>query len=239
MAVVESNWKTVTQTARWRNLRDKTVCSAVGVGVIAAFQVIARNALRPSWTSYDGAHSARNPIDGTWGPITQAALYALAKLAGASSATLSQLEADGRAHKITRASATVLVWLAYYVERRVDLDVGGSRNTTPQPPVLGPLELAQIELPEGSTLPTWNERPALPSNLDVLGAQLPTCVPEEGNTFTLGKDGTVPDIKTGTSTTTTTSTTSSSSSTAAKVVGVGLAVAVGVALSRRKRKRRR
>lgn len=198
-----ADWTLPTPGATWNNLVARKACTAVGIGVIAAAQTVFRNALRGPWTSWDGSHELRPVSDGNWGPITQAALWSYAKLKGANDATLAQLKSAAQAKRITLESARVLVWCAYYQPRSVDLDVGGERNTTPQPAVLGALDLAQLTMPGDTKLPTWNIRPSLPPNLDALGAQLPACIDMVDPT-TLGGGGSTPTPNTNTNTNTNT-----------------------------------
>jgi len=228
---VASDWKAETAQAQWSNLRDRKSCSAVGVGVIAAFQAVARNALRAPWTSYDGQHSTRVPIDGTWGPITQAALYTVGKMRALDASTLDAIKSAGAAKSITLASAKALVWLSYYSPRNVDLDVDGEKVVRTDPARLGNLSFQQLELPADTRLPTWNIRPSLPGDLDALGSQAPTCV-DLVDPVTVG-GGTTPNTNTNTNTNTTTDS-SSGVGAFAIIVAAGLAVVA----SKRKKGRR-
>lgn len=226
-----SDWKAETDQAVWSNLRDRKSCSAVGVGIIAAFQIVARNALRAPWTSYDGQHSTRVPIDGTWGPITQAALYTVGKMRALDGLTLDKLKSAGGSKTITLESAKAMVWLSYYSPRNVDLDVGGEKVVRTDPARLGNLSYQQLELPASTVLPVWNIRPSLPGDLDALGSQTPACV-ELVDPISIG-GGTTPNTNTNTNTNTTT-TNSSGVGVFAIVVAAGLAIVA----SKRKKERR-
>lgn len=160
----------------WINRARNTRCTVPPIAFVAALQTVLRNALRGPWQSWDGSHATRPTIDGTWGPVTAAALWTLAKIRGASAQTLDDLRDSARTRAVTPEALRAGVWIAYHQPRLVDLDVGGARVQRTDPAELGTLDLEAIEVPANDTI-KFGVRPALPGDLGVLGAQSPVCLP--------------------------------------------------------------
>lgn len=173
-----SNFNSATaRSAWWKNLRSQQVCEGVGTGLIVALQIVLRGALKPGWRGPDGAsHSVRPAVDGTWGPITAAALWSYAGTRGPEAiAVRPTVEIDILGKKISVASTRLALWLAFYAPRHVDLAEGTGTVVREDAPILSPITLDEIQLPDDVILWKWLQRPAVPGDLTALGAQVPVC----------------------------------------------------------------
>jgi len=166
MTLARSDFLSATPgSAWWKNDRTAEVCSSTGAGVIASLQLVLRNALRGPWTSYDGTHTSRPLVDGSWGPGTNAALWAYLALLGF--ADRGVVAVSGSQQKISVATLRLGLWVAFYQPRRVDLDIQGERVRRVD------------QIPSDAQLLSWKTRPPVPGDLLGLGAVVPVCLSEQ------------------------------------------------------------
>ncbi len=187
-----SNFTTaLPEDAWWENLATREVCSGVGVGLIVALQLVLQGALKPPWRGPDGvSHSTRPKVDGNWGPITAAALWAYAGMRGKEDRR-GTVAVDISQKRISLASAVLALWLTYYTKRLVELPEGTGFVKREDPAILGATDIENIVIPEDAELWKWLQRPNVPGDLASFGAALPVCRPKLGGRD-IGPGGVVP-----------------------------------------------
>ncbi len=189
---IESNFPSSEPLARWL---DKTadgelfLCTTTGIGFIASIQTVLRNALTAPWSSYDGGHSQRVGIDGNWGPITNAGVWALAKQRSAPQSYVDAVRSAARTKVLSLDAQKVGVWLAYYQPRGWTLAVEGVPSSRVDPSELRDATLDQIIFPAGTIPLRWAQRPSVPPNWGGYAAARPTRVPLPFAEVVLGQPG--------------------------------------------------
>lgn len=242
------NWQSGNPLDAWFSVASSSapgaprqICAGQGRGIIKALQ--------RKLNSLGGLIGPALTIDGNWGANTQTALtQAVNRVANSATDATdrsyfreieTRLGADGRSRNISRESARIGVWVAYYLQ---NYDGTATRRA----------EL--VSLPDNTVLPRFGSSPdddrgVNGGNLTCWDAAGPAPTPatrEQVDTArTTGSTGVVPGgggtTGTGTGTTTTTTTTtggSGASSSGGKVLLWGAAAALVVYLASRKKGRR-
>lgn len=208
-------------------------CAAHGGGVLSTMQAVLRDALRGGWSSYNGSHASRPGVDGNFGPITAAALYAYAKKVGYPAAELAQVEKDLKAKKITPAVMKCALVVTYYMPRKVDLDIGGQRQQTEGGALLGVVPASSVTIPADVVPWKFLERPAADTTAISQQTELPECK-LQGQGFSLGQ-AVLPEAMPGdlgnVPPTVTTTTVTRNVSSGSGNTGILLAVLAGIAIA--------
>lgn len=177
----------------WLVANSKTsasVCTVNGVALLAAFQKVLHDGVKPPWKGFSETATERPGVDGSIGYQTIQAAWVYLQMQGvpSDSPIKDSLTAMMANQQATPALALIAVLCAYYLPRIVVADDGGTKTLAPritrsfstgdvlfQSDKLAGREMNGVFVSNTTVMWPWLVTPSMGKSLDVLAEQLPQC----------------------------------------------------------------